>query len=143
MASATQSSQNLIGSMSLHRQFSAFFLVGLATIATHYGTLVALVQLFSVAVVPASLIGFVAGGFVNYTLNRAHVFETQRNHVSAVWRFIVVAAVGFVLTGILMHIFVDRFGAPYIPAQLLTTGIVMFWSFFGHKFITFGETAGQ
>ncbi len=42
--------------MSLHRQFSAFFLVGLATIATHYGTLVALVQLFSVAVVPASLI---------------------------------------------------------------------------------------
>ncbi|MFT4096536.1 MAG: GtrA family protein [Rhodoblastus sp.] len=129
--------------MRLHLQFSAFFLVGLATIAMHYGVLVALVQLLHVAPVPATLCGYVAGGFVSYTLNRAHVFETERNHVAALWRFVGVAAVGFVLTGIFMHIFVDRFGAPYIPAQLVTTGIVMFWSFFGHKFWTFGEKIGR
>ena len=129
--------------MRLHLQFSAFFLVGLATIAMHYGVLVTLVQVFHVAPVPATLAGYVAGGFVSYTLNRAHVFETERNHAAALWRFVGVAAVGFVLTGIFMHIFVDRLGAPYIPAQLVTTGIVMFWSFFGHKFWTFGEKVGQ
>lgn len=128
--------------MRLHLQFSAFFVVGLATIATHYGLLIALVQLFHVAPVPATLAGYVAGGFVSYTLNRAHVFETERNHVAALWRFVGVAAIGFVLTGIFMHIFVDRLGAPYLPAQLVTTGIVMFWSFFGHKFWTFGEKPG-
>ena len=42
-----------------------------------------------------------------------------------------------------MHLFVDRFGAPYIPAQIVTTGIVMFWSFVGHKFWTFGEKTGR
>ncbi|MFV0281331.1 MAG: GtrA family protein [Rhodoblastus sp.] len=129
--------------MRLHLQFSAFFLVGLAAMAVHYGLLVGLVQLGGAAPVPATLAGYVAGGLVSYILSRAHVFETKRNHAAALWRFVVVAAVGFVLTGVLMHIFVDRFGAPYIPAQFATTGIVMFWSFFAHKFVTFGEKTGR
>jgi putative flippase GtrA len=45
--------------------------------------------------------------------------------------------VGFLITGFLMTVFVDRFGAPYLPAQLLTTGIVLFWSFLGNKLWTF------
>lgn len=129
--------------MRLHLQFSAFMLVGVAAMVAHYGLLIGLVQLAHVAPVPATLVGYVGGGLVSYALNRAHVFETERNHADALWRFVGVAGVGFVLTWGFMHLFVDRFGAPYIPAQLVTTGIVMFWSFVGHKFWTFGEKAGR
>jgi putative flippase GtrA len=32
---------------------------------------------------------------------------------------------------------VDRLGLPYLPAQLVTTGLVMGWSFLAHKLWTF------
>jgi putative flippase GtrA len=38
-----------------------------------------------------------------------------------------------------MHLFTDRLGAPYLPAQLVTTGIVLFWSFVANKVWTFAE----
>ncbi|MCB1539587.1 MAG: GtrA family protein [Rhodoblastus sp.] len=129
--------------MRLHLQFSAFMLVGVAAMVVHYGLLIGLVQLAQVAPVPATLVGYVGGGLVSYALSRAHVFSTERNHADALWRFVAVAGVGFLLTWAFMHLFVDRFGAPYIPAQIVTTGIVMFWSFAGHKFWTFGERAGR
>jgi putative flippase GtrA len=36
-----------------------------------------------------------------------------------------------------MHLFVDRLGAPYLPAQLVTTGLVLVWSFLANKVWTF------
>ncbi|MCC2106770.1 MAG: GtrA family protein, partial [Hyphomicrobiales bacterium] len=84
--------------MRLHLQFSAFMLVGVAAMVVHYGLLIGLVQLAQVAPVPATLVGYVGGGLVSYALNRAHVFETERNHADALWRFIGVAGVGFLLT---------------------------------------------
>jgi putative flippase GtrA len=36
-----------------------------------------------------------------------------------------------------MHAFTRWLGAPYLPAQLVTTGIVLFWSFVAHKLWTF------
>ena len=87
---------------------------------------------------PATLVGYVCGGVTSYLLNRRHTFVSERSHREAVWRFALVAGVGFLMTWALMTLFVDRLGAPYLPAQLLTTGIVQFWSFLGNKLWTFG-----
>jgi putative flippase GtrA len=125
--------------MRLHLQFSAFALVGVAAAIVHYGVLIGLVQLAGWPAVPAALAGYVCGGIVSYVLSRAHVFATQRTNVEAGWRFAAVAAVGFSLTWVFMHVFVDRFALPYLPAQIVTTLIVMFWSFVAHKFWSFGE----
>jgi len=62
--------------------------------------------------VPAALAGYVAGGGVSYALSRAHVFETERTHLDAGWRFVAVAGVGFGLTWAAMHLFVDRLALP-------------------------------
>ena len=75
---------------------------------------------------------------VSYVLNRRHTYRSDRPHDQAGWRFAVVAGVGFVLTLGLMTLFVDRWALPYFPAQIVTTGIVLLWSFFAHKFWTFG-----
>ncbi len=125
--------------MSIARQFSTFFAVGLAAVAAHYGALIALVELAHWRPVPATLVGYVAGGLVSYALNRRHTFTTQRSHGQAGWRFAAVAGVGFLITYAAMHVFVERLHAPYLAAQFVTTGVVMVWSFLAHKYWSFAD----
>ena len=121
----------------LAQQFAAFFGVGVAAAVAHYSLLVALVEGGLASPVPATLVGYLAGGLVSYALNRTHTYRSTRPHREATWRFALVALVGFLLTWIFMHAFVEWLGAPYLPAQLVTTGIVMLWSFLAHKAWTF------
>jgi putative flippase GtrA len=121
----------------LSRQFAAFFGVGLAAAVAHYGLLILLVEGGGFHPVPATLAGYVAGGLVSYVLNRRHTYRSSRPHREATWRFAVVAFVGFLLTWFLMHAFTVWMGGPYLPAQVITTGVVMLWSFMAHKIWTF------
>lgn len=127
--------------MSLARQISAFVAVGLAAVTAHYAALVGLVELAAWRPVPATLVGYLVGGVVSYVLNRRHTFDTERSHVEAGWRFAAVAGVGFLLTYAAMHLLVERLHAPYLPAQIATTGVVMAWSFLAHKFWSFSDRA--
>jgi putative flippase GtrA len=121
----------------LTRQFIAFFGVGIAAAIVHYGLLIGLVEEAGIGPVSATLAGYVAGGFVSYLLNRTHTYDSARPHHEAGWRFALVAFVGFLLTWLFMQVFTKGLGAPYFPAQLVTTGIVMFWSFLAHRAWTF------
>ena len=121
----------------LSRQFAAFFGVGLAAAVVHYGLLILLVEGGGSHPVPATLAGYVAGGLVSYGLNRRHTYQSSRPHREATWRFAVVAFVGFLVTWFLMHAFTVWLGGPYLPAQIVTTGVVMVWSFAAHKAWTF------
>lgn len=125
--------------MARFRQIGSFVMVGLAAAVAHYGVLIGLVERALWTPVVATLCGYVAGGIVSYVLNRRLTFASRRDHRDAIWRFAVVAGVGFLLTGLLMALFVNRWGAPYLPAQVLTTGCVLVWSFLAHKIWTFAE----
>jgi putative flippase GtrA len=74
-------------------------------------------------------------------LNRRHTFASDRPHQEATWRFALVAGLGFCLTYGFMGLFVDRLEAPYLPAQMVTTALVMFVSFFINRIWTFRATA--
>jgi putative flippase GtrA len=121
----------------LTRQFTAFFGVGVTAAVVHYGVLIGLVEAEGLGPVPATLMGYVAGGLVSYALNRRLTYASDRPHAEAGWRFAAVAAVGFALTGAFMHAFTVWLSIPYLAAQLVTTGIVLFWSFVAHKLWTF------
>jgi putative flippase GtrA len=121
----------------LIRQLSTFIGVGIVAAIVHYGLLIGLVEVAGFAVVPSTLVGFTAGGLVSYHLNRRHTFRSERRHTEAAWRFALVAGVGFGLTYLFMHLFVDRAQLPYLPFQVVTTGIVMLWSFAGNRMWTF------
>jgi putative flippase GtrA len=121
----------------LGRQFGTFFLVGLVVAATHYGLLVALVEGYRMDPVRATLIGYVAGGIVSYLLNRRVTYASERPHREATWRFLVVWLVGMGITWLLMAALVRGLAAPYLLAQLATTGLVLFWSFGANKLWTF------
>jgi putative flippase GtrA len=123
----------------LHRQVSAFALVGVAAAVVHYGTLVGLVELAGAGPVPATLAGYLLGGIVSYGLNRRYAFASDRPHAEAGWRFAVVAFIGLGVTTLLMAVFLRVLEWHYIPSQVLTTGIVLLWSFFAHKYWSFRD----
>ena len=123
----------------LARQFATFSGVGLVAAVVHFGVLIALVEGVGTEAVRAALAGFVAGGMVSYVLNRRLTYRSDRPHREATWRFGAVAAVGFVLTWAFMAAFTRGLGAPYLPAQLVTTGIVLFWTFIANKLWTFSQ----
>ncbi len=121
----------------LIRQLVAFSGVGLAAALAHYGLLILLVEGFGADPVPATLAGYVAGGLISYALNRKHTYRSDRPHREATWRFAMVAFVGFLLTWFIMHALTVWLEGPYLPAQVVTTGVVMLWSFIAHKAWTF------
>jgi putative flippase GtrA len=121
------------------RQIFAFGGAGVAAMIVHYAVLIGLVRTGTLDPVPATLCGYIAGGIVSYALNRRHTYRSDRPHHEAAWRFVVVATVGFLITWAVMHLLVDRWLLPYLPAQVLTTAIVMMWSFSAHKWWTFRE----
>jgi putative flippase GtrA len=126
-------------SNALARQFAAFFGVGVIAAIVHFGLLVSLVDGYGMDPVRAALAGYVAGGVVSYLLNRRHTYASDRPHRQATWRFGAVAAVGFALTWLVMTVLVSWLGLPYILGQVVTTGLVLFWSFAAHKLWTFRE----
>ena len=128
--------------MRLPRQISTFFGVGLVSIVADYGVFALLTEVFAVNPVMAAQAGYLVGGLVNYILNRAHTFTTDRSHMQAGLRFAGVMAVGFSLTSLFMWIFTRQIGLPGIVARVITTGIVFCWNFGAHKMWTFGERGG-
>jgi putative flippase GtrA len=121
-------------------QVLAFAGVGVVAAAVHFGLLIGLVELAGWAAVPATLMGYVGGGLVSYGLNRRHTYRSDRPHGEAGWRFAVVAGVGFGLTWLSMALLHGRLGLQYVLAQVLTTGLVLVWSFLAHKVWTFGKS---
>ena len=118
-------------------QLASFVAVGLLAAFVHYGLLVSLVEGYRLDPVRAALLGYAAGGLVSYLLNRRHTYRSERPHAEAVWRFALVALVGFGLTFCAMWALVRAAGVPYLPAQVATTGLVLVWSFLAHKLWTF------
>lgn len=126
----------------LVRQVVSYVGIGLVATACHYVILIVLVQASGVSPVRAALCGYLVGGVISYNLNRSHTFASERPHREAVWRFVLVAAVGFVLTFVFMWQMVDRWALPYLVAQVVTTALIMVWTFSANRFWTFKESLG-
>jgi putative flippase GtrA len=124
--------------MSTTRQLATYASVGVGATLAHYAVLIALVEGGGWRAVPATLCGYAVGGVVAYLLNRRHTFASDRPHAEATWRFALVAFAGFCVTYVLMSLFVDRWGAPYLPAQVVTTVLAMFVTFALNRRWTFG-----
>jgi putative flippase GtrA len=122
------------------RHFLLYAALGAVGTLVQYAVLVALVQGTGAQPVLASTLGFLIGGVVNYTLARTIAFRSSRPHHEAATKFFLVAGVGLCLTALLMTGFIAGLGLPYLLAQVLTTGLVLFWHYAGNTLWTFRET---
>jgi putative flippase GtrA len=121
----------------LAHQFVRYAGVGALATGFHYLTLVAAVELGGASPVLAAMCGFLVGGSISYGLNRSWTFGSDRAHEAAVPRFAIVAFIGFLLTGAFMALLTGPLGLHYLLAQVTTTGLVMIWTFLGHRHWTF------
>ena len=119
------------------RQVASFVVIGLMATAAHYAVLILLVQFAHEPPVPATLLGYCLGGIISYRLNRRHTFKSEKRHREAIWRFALVAGVGVLATALLMTLAVDWRHLPYLPAQVMVTGIVTVWSYAASRWWTF------
>ena len=120
-----------------------FSAVGALGTLAHYSVLIFLVQLLSVNVLVASSIGAVVGALVNYFLNYKWTFNSNKRHSEAMVKFFAVAVVGFIMNGLFMMLFTEVLIFHYLIAQIITTGIVLFWNFLANHYWTFDELSGK
>lgn len=120
-------------------QFVRFTGVGCVSAIGHYGLLIALVQGLAVDAVLASTAGALLGALINYALNYHFTFRSTRCHRESVPRFAAIAIGGLALNSLLMWIGVDGLSLHYLLAQVMTTVLVLFWSFLGNRWWTFAH----
>ena len=123
----------------LLRQFIRFLKVGAGVTALDYAVMIGAVQWLGWGSVLASGLGFTVGSLANYLFNRYYTFRSSTPHGIALLRFLVVIGTGLGITLGLMHLLTTRWGLPYLPARVLTTGLVMFWHFAGNAFWSFAQ----
>jgi len=123
----------------LFQQFVRFAGVGFMSAIGHYGLLIALVQIAKMDAVLASAAGALLGACINYSLNYRFTFRSTKQHRESIIKFTLVAVVGLLLNTLFMWLGVDLLGAHYLLSQIVTTGLVMIWSFFANRFWTFQQ----
>jgi len=121
-------------------RFAKFAGVGAIGTAGHYITLFVLVDVASLDAVIASSAGFLVGGIINYVLNYKFTFRSQQSHSSTAPKFFAIALGGFFLNGAAMSLFVNKFGLYYLLAQVISTGLILVWTFLANHYWTFGDT---
>ena len=127
--------------VALVRQFVKFTGVGFVSAIGHYGLLIVLVQIAGVPAVPSSAAGALLGAAINYALNYRFTFRSSKRHRDAALKFAAVAGVGLVLNTVFMWVGIELIGAHYLLSQIVTTGLVLIWSFAGNRYWTF-QSAG-
>lgn len=90
----------------------------------------------------AALLGFLLGVAVNYLLSSFFVFRAASSGKSKsveVLVFLLLAAVGLVLTELLLWLLTDLAGLHYMISKVLATLVVFLWNFFGRKMILYRQ----
>jgi putative flippase GtrA len=121
-------------------RFVKFAGVGAIGTAGHYITLFLLVHVVALDAVIASSAGFLVGAIINYVLNYKFTFRSRQSHSSTAPKFFAIALGGFFLNGAAMALFVNKIGLYYLLAQVITTGLILIWTFLANHYWTFGET---
>jgi putative flippase GtrA len=123
----------------LPQQFARFVAVGAVTTAVQYAVLWLGVTALRAPAALASAAGYALGVALSYLLNYLVTFRSSRSHAAAAPRYLAVFGVGWCMNTGLMALLVHRWGWNLWVAQLLATGIGLFWNFSGSRWWTFRQ----
>jgi len=124
---------------SIFSQFAVF--AGVGTIGTigHYIVLVTLVQAMSTPPTYASAFGFVVGALINYYLNYRYTFRSTKNHPETLVKFMLVAALGFLINAGIMYLGTEVVAVNYLAVQIASTSVILVNNFVFNKLWTFSS----
>ena len=82
-------------------------------------------------------LGYAPALLVAYVLHHSFTFRSQRQHVSAGPRFVVVQLAGLVINSGIIWIGADVMRLPFVLVQLAAIGIQVLLTYIGQKFFAF------
>lgn len=112
-------------------------LIGAVGTSAHYAAM-ALLLTFGVAGLPATLTGSALGAWVNYLLLRRAYGAEPGTHLRTGPRFLMTAALSWLLNGLLFGLLHVNLGVAAWPAQILVTLLVFGVGFLLNHSWTFG-----
>jgi len=111
---------------------------GIATLVD-MGLLFLFTEYLDVWYLYSAALSYLAGMFANFTLNKYLNFRNRSARVAAQFGlFAGVALVGLAFNQIILYLLVTLAGIWYMTAKVITVCLVLLWSFYGHKRLTFG-----
>ena len=119
--------------------FSGYIIfAGIATLVD-LGILYSLTEFIGFHYLLSALLSYACGMVTNFFLNKLFNFKNRnRRIVQQFGLFTFVALIGLGLTQLILWFFVEFVNLWYMLAKLISIVIVMLWSFYGHKKLTFG-----
>lgn len=112
-------------------------LAGFATLVD-MGLLYSLTEFLYIWYLLSAAISYFIGMLVNYSLNKYLTFKNRSKRVIPQFGlFVVVASIGLGFNLLILFFLVEFMNLWYMFAKLIAIFIVMFWSFFAHKNLTF------
>lgn len=110
-------------------QFVQFAAVGAVGTVVHFEVLISFMEISIAGPVASSAVGALCGAVTNYYLNYLLTFRSDAPHERALPNFVLVVASAFVINVALMSVLARGLNFHYLAAQVLTTGIVLLWTF--------------
>ena len=120
------------------RLFLLYLVIGGFATVVDFAVLYALTEFAGMFYLVSASISYLVGMLTNYSLNKVYNFKNKSKEVFKQFGlFAIVALIGLAINNIILYFLVQYFGVWYIAAKVVSVAVVMFWSFFGHKHITF------
>lgn len=114
-----------------------FFFGGIATLVD-WGLVYISTSILGVWYVASVGVGYVGGLISAYTLHRKFTFQDRLSNIrKQFFIFWIITVIGLFLTWGIVIFSVEYIGLWYMHARILATGIMLFWNFVGHKYVTF------
>lgn len=123
--------------LKLFKQFIRFCVIGVMGTLVHFAVLIALVEKAEVSVMWATTCAFCTATVVNFLGNRLWTFSEVRNVDGQFLRYFFVTLIGLSVNNFFMWLFIEIGGIHYLIAQVFTVFFVVFWNFFGAKYLVF------
>ena len=105
--------------------FVRYTLVGTVATGAHYAVLVTLVEVLRLPPAHASALGALCGATVAYLANRRFTFSSTARHRQVLPRFLLIAALGAALNGLMVWVGTSVLGWHYVVAQGVVTAAVL------------------
>ena len=116
-------------------QFIQHLATGAIAMAAHYGVMW-LALSAQLQPVLATTLGFVIGAITKFFCSYFHIFEPEKDVVTAVPHFVLALALQMAINAGLLTLFL-AINLPVWPAQILTTGLLAGFNFIVYKFWVF------
>jgi putative flippase GtrA len=129
---------NIIELINKYKLFIGYIIcAGIATIFD-FGLLYILTEFIKIHYISSATISYMLGMATNFILNKYFNFKNKSKKIlKQSLLFLLIALIGLGLNNLILWYLVEFIELWYMTAKAISICIVMLWSFYGHKKITF------